>query len=102
MYTEVLVMLPENSLVNQLSQIHDPRRQTKNLLHPLVNVLTIGLCGIICGCETFTEMSEFGNAKKEFFARFLSLKNGIPSHDTFGRVFALIPTETLMRVLAEW
>ena len=95
-------MLPENSLVNHLSQIHDPRRQTKNLLHPLVNVLTIGLCGIICGCETFTEMSEFGNAKKEFFARFLSLKNGIPSHDTFGRLFALIPAETVMRVLAEW
>ena len=46
---------------------------------------------VICGCESFTEMREFGECKLEFFESLLSLENGIPSHDTFGRVFAAIP-----------
>jgi hypothetical protein len=85
-----------------LKRIPDPRRQNRNLEHPLVNVLTIGFCGIICGCEHFTEMEEFGNAKQELFESFLTLTNGIPSHDTFGRVFAVVPPETLMQTLATW
>lgn len=85
-----------------LRRIPDPRRQNQNLEHPLVNVLTIGFCGIICGCDHFTEMEEFGKAKREFFESILTLKNGIPSHDTFGRVFAIVPPETLMQTLATW
>lgn len=90
------------TFAEQMEQIPDPRRQCKNLLHPLVNVLTIGFCGIICGCEKFTEMAEFGQAKERFFEAFLDLKNGIPSHDTFGRVFALVPPQTLMQTLSTW
>lgn len=67
-----------------------------------MNVLTIGFCGIICGCEHFTEMEEFGRAKSRFFESFLTLKNGIPSHDTFGRGFAVIPPETLLQTLSTW
>lgn len=90
------------AFVEHIQQIPDPRRQCKNLHHPLVNVLTIGLCGIICGCDGFTEMEEFGQAKQRFFEEFLNLKKGIPSHDTFGRVFAMIPSQTLMQVLSTW
>lgn len=90
------------TLADQFQQISDPRRQNKNLGHPLVNVLTIGFCGILCGCEHFTEMEEFGQAKSRFFESFLTLKNGIPSHDTFGRVFAVIPPETLIQTLSTW
>jgi predicted transposase YbfD/YdcC len=90
------------TFAEQLRQIPDPRRQNDNLRHPLVNVLTIGFCGIICGCEGFTEMEEFGQAKKRFFDSFLTLPHGIPSHDTFGRVFAIVPPETLMQTLSTW
>lgn len=90
------------SFSEHLTQIPDPRRQNRNLEYPLVNVLTIGFCSILCGGEYFTEMEEFGVAKREFFESFLTLENGIPSHDTFGRVFGLVPPETLMQTLATW
>lgn len=90
------------TFVDHLKQIPDPRRQNKNLHHPLVNVLTIGLCSIICGSDEFTEMEEFGQAKERFFESFLPLWHGVPSHDTFGRVFAMVPPETLMQTLSTW
>lgn len=90
------------TFAEHLKQIPDPRRQNENLAHPLVNVLTIAFCGIVCGCEYFTEMEEFGKAKLRFFDSFLTLANGIPSHDTFGRVFAVVPPETLMQTLSTW
>lgn len=89
------------SLIDHLAAIEDPRRPGGHLEHPLVNVLAIGFCGVICGCESFTEMHEFGECKREFFESLLDLANGIPSHDTFGRVFAVIPPETLMQALSE-
>ena len=90
------------TLTEKLAAIPDPRRRNKNLRHSLPNVLTIALCGIICGCEEFTEMEEFGQAKFDFFDRFLNLKHGIPSHDTFGRVFAVVPPETVIATLSAW
>jgi predicted transposase YbfD/YdcC len=90
------------ALVEQLRQLPDPRRPTRNRLHPLENVLAIAFCGIVCGCEKFTEMEEFGHAKRAFFEKFLDLTAGVPSHDTFGRVFAALRPEGLMQCLAEW
>ena len=90
------------TLTEKLAEISDPRRQNKNLRHALPNVLTIALCGIICGCEEFTEMEEFGQAKFDFFDRFLNLKQGIPSHDTFGRVFAMVPPDAVIATLSAW
>src|SRR5690606_16699225 len=52
--------------------------------------------------RTLHRNGEFGNAKQELFESFLTLTNGIPSHDTFGRVFAVVPPETLMQTLATW
>lgn len=90
------------ALVEQLRQLPDPRRTTRNRLHPLENVLAIAFCGIVCGCEKFTEMEEFGHAKRAFFEKFLDLAAGVPSHDTFGRVFAALRPEGLMQCLAGW
>ena len=57
--------------------------------HSLQDILFIAICSFICGADKWTEVVEFGLAKEKWFKQFLSLPNGIPSHDTFGRVFSL-------------
>jgi hypothetical protein len=71
------------------AQVEDPRiERTKR--HRLRDILMIAICGVICGAEGWVEIEEFGKAKEAFFTELLDLPNGIPSHDTFGRVFALL------------
>ena len=79
------------SLVFYFSAIEDPRMdRTKE--HRLIDILIIALCAMLCGAETFVDFADFGRAKKSWFKTFLELPNGIPSHDTFGRVFATQPS----------
>ncbi|SRR5581483_11520705 len=89
-------------LVEALRAVPDPRRQCQNLRHGLVDVLAIGFCGVLCGCDDFVEIEEFGNAKEDFFRRFLELTNGVPSHDTFRRVFQAVCPLSLQRCLIDW
>lgn len=81
------------SLIEHFSNITDPRvDRTKR--HKLIDILVIAICGIICGAESWEDFEVFGQAKENWFRKFLELPNGIPSHDTFRRVFArLNPTE---------
>src|SRR6266567_2002705 len=66
----------------------DPRAD--NAQHELADILFIALAALLCGAETSSDMAEFGLAKEEFFRQILVLKHGIPSHDTFSRVFRLL------------
>jgi predicted transposase YbfD/YdcC len=91
-----------SNLVEALEAVPDPRRQCKNLRHRLVDVLLIGFCGVLCGCDDFVEIEEFGRSKEGFFRRFLELPNGIPSHDTFRRVFQAVCPLALQRCLIAW
>jgi predicted transposase YbfD/YdcC len=92
----------QSPLVAALAVVPDPRRQCKNLRHPLVDVLVVGFCGVLCGCEDFVELETFGRKKEDFFRRFLQLPEGIPSHDTFRRVFQAVCPEALQRCLIQW
>jgi predicted transposase YbfD/YdcC len=89
-------------LVAALAAVPDPRRQCKNLRHPLVDILVIGFCGVLCGCEDFVELESFGRKKADFFRRFLELPEGIPSHDTFRRVFQAVCPQALQHGLIQW
>lgn len=91
-----------SSLVEALAGVPDPRRQCKNLRHPLVDVVVMGFCGVLCGCDDFVEIQEFALSKVDLFERFLELPNGIPSHDTFRRVFQALDPRTLQRCLIAW
>src|SRR5262245_47920801 len=88
-------------LVAALEAVPDPRRQCKNLWHPLVDVLVLGFCGVLCGCDDFVEIEAFGRSKEDFFRRFLALPHGIPSHDTFRRVFQAVCPQQLQRCLID-
>jgi predicted transposase YbfD/YdcC len=81
--------------------LSDPR-QLKKVDHKLSEMLVIALCGAICGVDTWADLERFAHAKEDWFRRFLELENGIPSHDTFGRVFARLDTEEFHNCLQQW
>jgi hypothetical protein len=89
------------SVAAHFEELEDPR-VARTRRHPLVNVVVIGICAVICGAQHFTEMEEFGKKKKAWLARFLDVTNGIPSHDTFNAVFALLKPEQFERCLLSW
>ena len=83
-------------LVEDLEPLEDPRHGNAER-HSLHDILVIALCTILCGGETCTDMALFGRSKREFLESFLPLRNGIPSHDTFSRVFRLLDPEAFRR-----
>jgi len=88
-------------LQESLAGIGDARQEWK-VLHPLENVLLIGFAAILCGGESFEDMERFGEGKRDFFAIYLDMGNGVPSHDTFRRVFEMIRSEELLGVLQRY
>jgi predicted transposase YbfD/YdcC len=91
-----------SSLMEAVQAVPDPRRQCKNLRHLLPDILVMGFCGVLCGCDDFVEIEEFAVSKEELFRRFLEVPNGIPSHDTFRRVFQAVCPLALQSCLIDW
>ncbi len=89
------------SLVTILSSIKDPRVERRRE-HKLCDILTIGLCSMLCGQSDFTAMAEFARAREKWLKGFLELPGGIPSHDTFGRVFAAIDPDEFLSAFMRW
>jgi predicted transposase YbfD/YdcC len=88
-------------LLGCLQGIEDPRvERTRD--HKLIDILVIGVCCLICGGEGFTDMETFGKAQHQWLSGFLKLPNGIPSHDTFNRVFSAIKPEAFMDCFMQW
>src|SRR5690348_6375931 len=89
------------SLMAHFSIMVDPRVE-RTRLHSLNDILVIAICGFICGVDNWVELEMFGEEKKTWFRQFLELPNGIPSHDTFGRVFAALEPEAFSRCFMSW
>ena len=89
------------SIQRAFVSLPDPRARGGKR-HNLAAMLTIAVCAVICGSASWTDIAEFGRAKKEWFESFLHLPHGIPSHDTFGRVFAIIEPEAFERCFGQW
>jgi predicted transposase YbfD/YdcC len=83
-------------------ELPDPRRETANKLHLLNDILTIATCATIGGADSWDEIALFGCAKEPFFRRFLPLENGIPSPDTFSRVFAKLDPDAFAQAFGRW
>lgn len=92
---------PLLSVILILQELEDPRVE-RTRKHHLGDLLFISLCAVICGCESFEDMQEFGVAKEEWFRRYLELPNGIPSHDTFNRVYQLLNPLAFQDCLIRW
>lgn len=81
--------------------VRDPR-QAKKVEHRLTDVLTVAVCAVLAGADEFVAIEAWGKAKLEWLRRYLPLENGIPSHDTFGRVFAAIDPEEFGNAFRRW
>jgi len=93
--------IPTTSIISHFSSIEDPRLERRKL-HKLKDIFFITLCATICGADSWVAIETFGKAKEAWFTEVLSLKNGIPSHDTFGYVFSVIDTEVFSRCFSRW
>ena len=83
-----------------LQAMPDPRHH--NIHHKLVDILTIALFATICGAEGWVDVARYGRSKKDWLARFLELPKDIPSHDTFGKVFARLDPAALEECFRRW
>lgn len=90
------------SILDYFAELPDPRRDGQNKRHKLIDIITISILATICGAEHFTEMEVYGEANEEFLKTILELPNGIPSHDTFGYVYARIDPEQFRKCFASW
>lgn len=91
----------QSDLAHQFASLKDPRiERTKR--HDLLEIIVIAICGILCGADAWVEIAEFGQAKAAWLQQCLRLPKGIPSHDTFGRVFALLDPQAFQQCCLHW
>ncbi len=92
---------PHTTIEQYFGDLPDPRTGPAKL-HRLLDLLTIALLAVICGADDWVAVHDFGVAREAWLKAFLALPHGIPSHDTFGRVFALLRPEELQRRYLAW
>ena len=92
---------PTPNFIDDFADLADPRQEDR-CDHKLIDILFIAICAVICGADGFTDMEEFGLAKEIWLRQFLELPNGIPSHDTFGRVLARLNPKAFQQCFLDW
>lgn len=92
---------PMSSMERYFGGLPDPR-QGQNVQHPLLSIITIAISAVVCGADSWVDIAMFGEAKQDWLASFVALPHGIPSHDTFGRVFRHLNPEAFEACFREW
>ena len=92
---------PKITIADHFSELEDPRiERTKR--HKLIDIITITICAVICGADGWADLELYGKCKYKWLKKFLELPNGIPSHDTFARVFSRLNPEQLQQCFLKW
>jgi len=88
-------------IVSHFAELKDPREQ-QNREHQFIDILVITICAAVCGADDWVSVEQFGLAKQSWFETFLELPNGIPSHDTFWRIFRRLDPEQFQQCFMNW
>lgn len=92
---------PLEAIEEHFGKVSDPRVE-RTREHKLIDIIAIAICAVICGAEGWVDIELFGKSKLPWLKTFLELPNGIPSHDTFGRVFSRIDASQFQLAFYEW
>jgi len=92
---------PSLSIKTHFAKLRDPRRRHRRL-HRLLDIVTIALCAVIAGCNSWTDIAAFGRRRHSWFQKFLTLPNGIPAHDTFERVLERLDPLAFQACFRQW
>lgn len=90
-----------STIATSFADMEDPRVEGRSS-HKLLDILVIGICAVICGADDYPAIEEFGKAKEKWFRTFLELPAGIPSHDTFWRLFSALDPEQFQACFFDW
>jgi hypothetical protein len=88
------------ALRSHFAGLTEPRRG--KVTHPLLSMITIAVCAVICGADDFVAIAEFGRVKRKWLSKFLDLTHGIPSHDRFNQVLAALRPAEFEQCLLSW
>jgi len=88
------------AIEEHFAELTDPRRREGT--YPLINIVVIAVCAVICGADDFVAIAEFGRSKRKFLEKFLDLRAGIPSHDRFNAIFRAIKPAQFEKCLLNW
>ena len=88
------------SLINQLQRVTDPRPGEP--IYPLANILFMSICAVIAGADDYVAIARFANTKKEWFAKFIDMTTGVPSHDRFNAILNAIKPDEFEPMLLQW
>ena len=92
---------PAAVVYKHFEKLTDPRlNRGKN--HELLDLVFLALTATICGAQSWVDVERFAKSKRDWFRRFIRLKQGVPSHDTFGRVFAVLDTGEFLSAMHAW
>ncbi len=91
----------KTSLLFHISKIEDPR-DNERIHHPFVTLLFISICALISGCEHYTEIEDFADSKKDWLSNFVDMSMGVPSHDTFRRLFCILDFSRFQEFFINW
>ena len=79
-----MLQTPSIRIGDHFTELTDPRR--REVTYPLINIVVIALCAVICGADDFVAIAKYGRTRRDWFTKFLDLSAGIPSHDRFNAV----------------
>ena len=88
-------------MIEYLAVLKDPRTGPAKR-HNFLDIIVIAVCAVICGADSWVDVEMFGKSKRAWLDRFLQLPNGIPSHDTFGRVFSMLDAQQFQSCFSDW